>query len=323
MTNVQTDIFSLFNIVDDHAVKKQKEAEELKKKEQAEREVRAAELKKKVAAAAGNKKAEAKKETPKVETVKFEPNEDTIIRHFGESIAITAYFTVEELAEGLLVTKKDSDPERKPLEPEMLRKRMEKDFPELDKNHTEIIFLKDKNIILPVQKAKKKGYCSETLSSDSVSRFISKIPFHILRDFIALAKFYGEQKLEIHADIYFQNGSFFLDVPGQDIHEYFTEVTESAINIGTRVEDAIKVMEIHSHHQMAPRPSLQDNLSERVQKRLYAIVGFTNKLLPDITVRAFISEEYGHIELSPLDVFEDPFMHLPSFEDKKVKVVAK
>lgn len=312
--NAQTDIFSTFGLIDEHAEKLRKE-EEQKKKEMEERHAKAAALQKQVNEANANK-TKASKPATKAE-VPFTPNEDTVIRYYGESFAITSYFTPEELAEGLLVKKKDDETERKPLTEELLRKRMEKDFPELVKDFTEIIYLKDKNIVVPTMKAKKKGNCGEVLSSDSTSPFSIKIPFAILRDFIALAKLYGKPRLEVHGDIYFKpsDRSYFLDIPEQRIHCYWTEVTESSYSIAERIQlDAIKVAEIHSHHEMRPLPSVQDNESERIPGMHYIIVGHTDRFFPEVFLRQFISEAAGHIDKKFSSLFEDPFFELPSFD---------
>ncbi len=327
MTNQQTDIFNMFNLVDEHAEQKKREEEERKKKAEEERKAKQAELQKQAKEASEKARENAeKKAAEKKEEEKFDVNENTIIRHFGESIEITAYFTPEELAEGLLVKKKEGEPERKPLEPEMLRKRMEKDYPELVKSHTEVVFLKEKNIILLPMKAKKKGNCREEELIHSSSLLFSKlnkpIPFSVLRDFIAIARIYGEMKLEVHADIYYNPGneSFFLDIPRQVVHPYWVEVTEDAASLVARVEDSFKVLEIHSHHFMSPSPSAQDNLSERVPGMLYAIVGRTQDFFPDISVREFISEFRGHKKVSAELVFEWPFFELPDFDMDKIEV---
>lgn len=307
----QEDIFSMFGIVDEVA--------EQKKREEEERARKAEELRKQVEANRANPSSSS--ETKKKEVVKdvFEPNEDTVIRYYGESIDIYNYFSPEELAEGLLVKKKDGDSERKPLDGELLRKRMEKDFPELVKDMTEMVFLKDKNIIIPVMKAKKKGNCMETSSSEGVS--FSPIPFSILTDFISVAKMYAEHSLEIHADIYRDSkGQYFLDIPGQQVHKFWCEVTEDARNIAERVGDSIKIVEIHSHHSMAARPSEQDNRSERVPGMIYAIIGRLQNYFPDVFIRTF-SNEYGHVSLPFNLVFQDPFLKVPEFDMTEIEVM--
>lgn len=320
--NNQTDIFSIFNLVDDHAVA-QKEVEDAKKAEEAaERAKRVEEVKQQVAAnpATTEKSKPAEK---KVEKETFTPNEETTIRYFGESHPITSYFTPEELVEGLLVKRKDKDPERVPLDGEMLRKRMEKDFPELVKDHTDIIYIANKNLVVPIMKAKKKGICEMTLPSGGVSS-LPKIPFAILRDFISLAKFYGTIELEVHADIYYslETRTYFLDIPKQRVHSLWVEVTESSQELAERLLDAVKVMEIHSHHIIAPRPSAQDNESERVPGMHYAIVGRTRGYFPEVTLRQFISDDLGWSVKSIDDVFQSPFERLVSFSTRDIKVVS-
>lgn len=315
----QTNIFDLFGMVDEAKVEKEKKEALLKKekeeklaKQQEEMKKRMEEQKKKSPGTPSTSK-----ETAKVD--EFKPNEETTIRFMGESMSITAFFTPEELAEGLLVKKKDKEPERQPLTAEMLRARMEKEFPELVKNHTEMVFLKAKNLVVPVMKAKAKG--SEGIMAAHDSLF--PIPFDILNQFITLANFYATYNLEIHADIYYCNEKkdYFLDVPAQSIHVYRTEVTESALSIATRIESAIKLMEIHSHHSMRPTPSALDNESERVPNMVYAIVGETERFFPSITSRQFLNEQLGHIQLHPKDIFESPFDQMPSFDPDGIEVV--
>jgi len=305
----QEDIFSMFGIVD--------EAAEQKKREEEERAKKAEELRKKVEAQreASSSQPAAKKVEIKVV---FEPNESTVIRYYGESIDILNYFTTEELAEGLLVKKKDAESERKPLDGELLRRRMEKDFPELVKDMTEMVYIKDKNIVIPVMKAKKKGNCSETSSFEGVSL---SIPFKVLQDFIAVAKLYNEHNLEVHADIYRNNdGEYILDIPKQQVNPLWCEVTEDAIDLAMRLTDAVKVMEIHSHHTMAALPSSQDNQSERVPGMIYGIVGRLNNYFPDLYLRVFVSPAIGHKRISYSDVFESPFLNVPEFDMEKVEV---
>lgn len=234
----------------------------------------------------------------------FKPTEETVIRYLGESIPITQYFTVEELAEGLLVTGKDKEQERKELTGEMLRKRMEKDYPELVSNYTEMVFLKKSNgtFVVPMTKAKKKGANTllEAVSKDTAS---ARIPFFILDRFIGIAKHMAEYSLEIHADIYMdEDGEFFLDVPPQVVHRYWCEVTESSYDTFERLGLATKVVEIHSHHEMKPNPSEQDNASERQPRMIYVIVGEVNNFFPNITLRTFNGTDWDSLEIG--DVFE-------------------
>lgn len=322
--NVQENIFSMFGLVDEYEEKKKKEEEERKAAIEKERTARAEELKKKVSEAQSNVKTTQKIEVKKDD---FTVNEDTTIRYYGESFEITAYFTSEELAEGILIKKKDGETERKVLEPEMLRKRMEKDFPELVKDHTEMIFIKGKNIVVPTMKAKKKGASLEnlrTLLNRDVSFPFPLIPFSILSQFISLAKLYGDANLEIHGDIYlcFQSNKYFLDIPKQRVHKLWTEVTEDSFSIAERIMGSVKVLEIHSHHSMRAIPSLQDDISERVPGMHYAIVGLTHNYFPELCVRQFLSEEKGFLPKKCFDIFECPFQELPTFDMNDIEVKA-
>lgn len=326
-TNKQTDIFSMFNLVDEIEEKKKRKQEELKRKQEAEkkqqeekRKQQREEIRKKSEEAAkANPPAEKKKEVEK-----FEVNEDTVIRYYGQAFAITEYFTPEEIAEGILIKKKDEETERKPIDGESVRKKLEKEFPELVKEYTDIVFIKDKNMIIPTPKAKKKGNCRETSSYDGVSCFFSfsKIPFGLLQEFISVARLYGERNLEVRADIYYNmdKEEYFIDYPVQRVHPYWVEVIEDPVDVLERVMDAVKVLEIHSHHTMSPTPSTTDNKSERFPGMHYAIVGRIERFFPELFVRQFISEEEGHVIKHPESVFEYPFMNTDNFDTDKVEV---
>lgn len=309
----QEDIFSMFNLVDEHA-------EKLKKEEEARNLAKKKEIEAKVAKA---KKAKPASKPAKKEEDKFTPDENTVIKYFGVDIPITQYFTPEELVEGLLVTRK-GESERKPLEPEMLRKRMEKDYLELVKQFTAIIYLEKQNVIVVTMQARKKGVCrkGDVLSSDSTSLSTAKIPSSLLNEFISLAKLYGQHNLEVHGDIYYctKQKKYFLDIPQQSVHRYWVEVTEEPYSIVERIQFAVKVLEIHSHHTMVPVPSAQDNESERVPGMHYAIVGQTNQFYPNVYLRQFVSEEFGHRRVELEDVFESPFNELPEFDVESIEV---
>lgn len=312
----QSNIFEMFGLVDELEDKKKVEAAEKKAKEdalrEAEKETRNAEMKAKMEASKVASQEKAKETKPKEEV--FTPNENTVIRFYGESIDIHTYFSTEELVEGLLVKKKEGENERKPLTPELLRARMEKDFPELVKDHTEIVFLKDKNMIVPMIKAKKKG---ADVADFATSFPFPIIPFNILGEFIEVAQSLGNFNFEVHGDIYLNPATqtYFLDIPQQKVHKFWVEVTESAGSIVSRIEDAIKVCEIHSHHSMLPNPSSQDNESERVPGMHYVIVGNTNMFFPSITARTFISGIQGHRKVAVSNIFDSPFKLSPSSFD--------
>ncbi|MDQ0273506.1 hypothetical protein [Cytobacillus purgationiresistens] len=338
MSNNQTDIFSMFNLVDEYAEEKRKQEEAEKKKKQVEAEIQKkkaeeenakfmADLKEKSRAAQGSSNSTAS-EPPK-ETVKedlFDINEQTIIRHFGESIEITSYFSPDEIAEGILVNKK-GEKVRVPIEKDMLRKRMEKEFPELVKEHTDVIYERKKNIVFLPMKAKKKGCSEENLSVErfSINRVAAKIPYELLEEFVSVAKKLANESLEIHADIYynFQEEKFFLDFPFQRVHKYWVEVTEKVESIVDRVGDSAKVMEIHSHHNMLAIPSSLDNESERVPGMVYGIVGEVNNFFPAVMTRVFVSEEYGHLIINPKMIFESPFCNVGGIDINRIEVGQK
>lgn len=101
----------------------------------------------------------------KSEPEKWELNTETIIRYGGENIPLTDYFTLEEITNGL----QDSSPtdeqygedntevKIRKITGEDVRKRMEYDFGELTEELTTMTFNKEKNMIIPVLTARKKG----------------------------------------------------------------------------------------------------------------------------------------------------------------------
>lgn len=253
----------------------------------------------------------------KPDSEKFEPNEFTIIRYFGQDIAVTEYITPEELAEGVLVKKKGEEV-RQPITAEILRKRMEKDYPELVASHTELLFIEKKGqtYIVVAIKAKKKG--AELVSTDTASAF-PLIPYFILAQFIELARLFGEQSYEVHADIYFDmvEKKYLLDVPGQAVHRYWCEVTEDTYSVIERLGmDVHKVAEIHSHHYMRPLPSGQDNSTETVPGMNYVIVGEIGNYFPSITARKFNGFDWDILKVEQL--FERPLSSLPHFDGNKI-----
>ncbi|MCM3390542.1 hypothetical protein LG296_19710 (plasmid) [Ureibacillus chungkukjangi] len=139
----------------------------------------------------------------------FDVNESTIVRYYRELIPLTNYFTTEEIVEGVRLTKKDKTVELKKIDGEMVRQRLEKDFPEFVKGHTEMVYHGgNRNFIIPAVVAKRKGNLEESVQEEVLSSnddtsfsFPTKIPFRLLNQFIALAKAFGELKLEVRADI--------------------------------------------------------------------------------------------------------------------------
>lgn len=312
MTNQveQTDIFSLFGIDDEYAEKKKAEAEELKKS--------IAESKKKAV-----ENASKPSTTTKAAGDLFEVNENTIIKYYVEEIPITQYFSDQELVEGIAHLGKDGETTYKKIDGEELRKRMENDYAQFISGMTEMVYIKKKNIVIPIIQAKKKGNCGKDCTEDSFesSSNLKRIPFHILRDFIAIARHFGNIGVEVHADIYFDAAcnEFFMMVPEQKASKYWVTTIEEPYTTALKLLDkqALKVMEIHSHHYLTPIPSLQDDESERLGI-LYAIVGNIGEFFPKITCRTFSLELQKHIPLNPWQVFESPFKHLPDNQDISV-----
>ena len=295
-----SDIFNLFNLTEEldqqKKAEEQRAAEEKKKQQEEATKKRLEEQKAKVST-----KPAAKPE-PKAD--EFKPNEDTVIRFHSEHIEITQYFSTEELAEGLLVQKKDGTTERTPLTGELLRARMENDFPELIKGMTEVVYLKAKNMIVIIMVAKKKG-CMECVVQEEEQ---SKIPFDLLQQFINMAKYYAFVGKEVHADIYYSNSynAYFMDIPEQVVDEHWVEVVESAFSIAQRIEDATKVCEIHSHHLFEAFFSVQDDESERVPGMYYVVVGRVEDYFPSIKARIFIDGKHEDISVERL--FTSPFV---------------
>lgn len=217
------------------------------------------------------------KTTPakKEEKVVFEVDTAALVRYCGESVPLTDFFGVEEIQEGLTSEK--------------VRKRLEADYPELVASHTEVLSIKKKNqiYIVPTLKAKKKG-CTAEISQP--------IPYSILSHFERIAFQYAQNKLEVHADIYYcyERKQFILDVPQQNVSTYNCEVTEDMGSILERIGfDTKKVAEIHSHHYLRAVPSTTDDAAERVPGMNYFIIGEMQNASPTYFGRRFINDLKG------------------------------
>jgi hypothetical protein len=277
MTTNQTDIFSLFGIEDEYTAKKREE-EELKK-------------------ATLEKATKNKSIGNPVEKVDFSIDKNTTIRYFGTDLSITDYFTVDELTDKTNIIKAED-----------VRKRLEVDFPELVSNLTEIVYLKKKNLVLPILQAKKKG---SPVNINELRKDHKRIPFSLLQEFITIAKYFSDTYgSEVHGDIYLdlEHDIFFLDLPKQITSPYWVEVSETAEETALKLLELryVKVMEIHSHHILNCHPSSQDDESERAPI-FYAIIGNINSYFPSISVRTFQKETQSHLNLEPSAIFEYPF----------------
>lgn len=102
---------------------------------------------------------------PKSETETWDLNAETIIRYGGENIPLTDYFTPEEISNGIQESLHSGEENREEssqmrmskITGEDVRKRMENDFGELTEELTTMTFNKEKNMIIPVLTARKKG----------------------------------------------------------------------------------------------------------------------------------------------------------------------
>ncbi|WP_121616768.1 hypothetical protein [Virgibacillus halodenitrificans] len=242
----------------------------------------------------------------------FKLKTDTVINYAGQEIPVTRYFSVDEITNGVN-KKKKGEVVTEPVSDKDLIRKLNKDFAELVPQLTSLVFFEKKNIVVPVLQARKKGANvtkEESLTDSSFSSPL-RIPFQLLQNFISIARNYSEHYgTEIHADIYFDydQEKFFMDFPKQVVHaiwaERIEEPQETALKFINR--SYRKIMEIHSHHKMAPIPSSTDNESER-SPILYAIVGRIDSYFPEVTVRTFSPSTQKHIPLKMEQVFEYPF----------------
>lgn len=301
--NGQTDIFSLFGIEDEYAIQKQKEEE--RKKKQAE---------------IVKKKEGSQKGASNQKVDEFNVNVDTVIYFYTEKIDINSYFTSEELEIGIPKKNKNGEMEYRAITKNDVKNRLKKDLPVIEAG-AELVYIKKKNIISVILQAKKKGNSNKGSDTDSFVTVKKRIPFSLLADFIAVAKYFAECGTEVHADIFYDKDrdTFFMDIPKQKAHSLWVEVTETPLEAAEKAlkGNYIKCMEIHSHHYMPPIPSYQDDESERAPI-LYCIVGRIDKFFPEITVRTFDIKNGKHINLDPWNIFEYPFSKVPSNYDLSV-----
>lgn len=92
-----------------------------------------------------------------IQEEKFDVDAATIIRYDSENLPITNYFSLEEIANGILQNEGEKVGERCPITSEDLRKRMVDEYGELLEELCVMVFNKEKNIVVPVLQARKKG----------------------------------------------------------------------------------------------------------------------------------------------------------------------
>jgi hypothetical protein len=339
----QTDLFSLFGIVDE--VEEKKRQEEEKKAELAKNQPSTPSSVKPAPKAAASKNTGSK--NPALDS-HIPINGETKVFFQGEYVPITNYFTLEEMTRSNEAykalkpkkTKKEENEEevekeqevnKKELEKQLInqetiRVRLEQDYPVLVKQFTNIVYIKEKNLVVPILEAKKKGLmdCTEQGPDGSCSL---KIPFWVLNDFISVAKhFCDKHHTEVHADVYMnlQTKEFFLHFPEQRVHRCWAEKTEDAYTAALNVLEwnATKIGEIHSHHVMDPIPSPTDDRNERTSI-FYTIVGNLDRFFPTLTVRTFDVKTEQHIKIDPFSLYESPFGFTSKGYDISVVEVVK
>lgn len=253
----------------------------------------------------------------------FAINEETIIRYYKEIIPITNYFTLDEINNGIQKKKRDDTIEIKKIDGEMVRQRLEKEFPELVKDYTEMKYIgKNKNFIIPVTIAKKKGCKGEvrigvesSIDDPTSFKFPSKIPLKLLLQFINLARVYADFKLEVRGEFYynFDTEEFLLHIPKQTVSSELVISDEEpgyyeVMQLETNGHFVQLACEIHSHHVYRPLPSSIDNASERKPGMFYMIVGnFQKADFPEIYLRTFLSDGNNawHESCELQTIFED------------------
>ncbi|MFC0273757.1 hypothetical protein ACFFIX_20430 [Metabacillus herbersteinensis] len=322
----QTNMFSLFGIEDEYEVEKKRQEDE-RMKAQAEMAKKFEEHKSKTPSATATSSS-----SPAAKVDKFEVNTQTTIYFYTEVIAITEYFSTEELENGIGKPNKEGVIEYKEVDENELKKRLKKDYPVIDTG-AQLVYLKKKNVVSIILQGKKKGlseeHCTKESPTSGGSFSSRKIPFTLLREFIAVSKYFSDRYgTEFYADVYFDKEmkEFFMDIPRQTASRYLVSVTEDPMVTALKVMErpCIKVMEIHSHHVMSPSPSSIDDENERdAMPLIYAIIGRINNFFPEITVRTYDMKTHSHVSLSPWSIFENPFITFSDLHDLSVVEVTE
>ncbi|KQN96840.1 hypothetical protein [Paenibacillus sp. Leaf72] len=94
----------------------------------------------------------------KAETEKFEVNVETRIKYDGDHIALTEYFTPQEIDEGIPDKDNEESITLRPINAEDLRLRLMDEFGEMsEKEYVTMQFFKTPNLVIPIIHARKKG----------------------------------------------------------------------------------------------------------------------------------------------------------------------
>lgn len=233
-------------------------------------------------------------------------NAETVVRHpvFGD-IPLTDWFTEEEITQGIAEQKDDST-EVKKIVGEDIRKKLELRYPSFVKDLTVIKHDEETNALIPILTVGPKGANKAEGQSmiDCPFSFAAweyhllpggKIPRVLLMDFITIAQGISHKYgCELHADIYFsKEKGYFMDFPNQKIA---LELVIPEVNEVMQLT-AMKVMEIHSHHQFAAEPSDLDDQSERAFI-LYGIIGRIESIFPEFYIRTCVADIHYRIDPS-------------------------
>ncbi|HFK1748596.1 TPA: hypothetical protein ACGX4N_005535 [Bacillus cereus] len=244
----------------------------------------------------------------------------TAIRYQGQNTELISLFTVKEITEGL--TKKGSI---SPITEKDILKALEKEHPELDPSIAKIIYIKNKNLLIPHIPGKKNGLNNKQPSAPNESEGVFQlkilrnrlylsneksqkqitIPERLIYDFIKLSRgFSDEFSAEVKGEIYYDlsSNSYKLFIPRQRVTHTLIEVNELTPKEALIFCEMIKVMEIHSHHIYSPIPSKIDNEHDRSRGLYYAIIGDIQNLFPSITVRILNRDSGDYEYLDPIEI---------------------
>lgn len=254
-------------------------------------------------------------------------NIETVLRFHTINHSILDYFAEEEVNQGITVMDEKEGKEKiNKISKEDIRLKMERDYPELTKELTNMVFVKEKNMIVVMNAAGKKGLPAAPQKSAPKESAVFwhndllyirdintpvKIPHKFLMKFINLARgVAATHGTEVHADIYYdpEKKDFHFHVPPQVATIFAVQplpLPEEDIDRWLYLSNMIKVLEIHSHHTMRAIPSKTDDANER--KPIYfCIVGRVQDFFPEIYTRTYDVVNQRYVKLEPFQVFETP-----------------
>lgn len=142
--------------------------------------------------------------------------------------------------------------------------------------------------------------------------FLPKIPYSLLSQAIAFMRRLGEVECMLQFFWDRAKNEYFMYCPVQNV----TDCTVDANRDGPE-KDHLLVLDLHSHNSMKPDFSAIDNMDEN-ETRIYGIVGRTDRYFPEIKVR--ICAGGNHHEISPWQIFDEPFRSFPKEWEEKVSL---